>query len=784
MNSTTLKRIQEVLDRVGHEDSDVNNDKKVDKTDKYLLRRRRAISKAMSTRSESLDPVGKEDDDIDNDGVPNTKTDKYLKHRRNVRSKVIAKEGFSNWREDLSEVSEYISKEKNTQKIVEKQVNNKIKINPTENGGDRLSGSVSECVENLGGTILEMNEIDEIDYIIESVYDELIADGYDEIHIGDAIDYALSEAKITYGHDTSPKAIEKKRESLLGAAKQRLSGIKSKVKKTIASGARGVARGALGVARRMDTDKSKPSPAHSRSGALPPKRPPSGAGQKEKVSSGSYKAPSSHKSQKKATPIEDPWKGSFTTPQKKPKEAPKQEEKTTKVSSDLIARRRAAALRATRRNPNISKDDLDKIVNSINENNYANYVNKIKEIVIERKMTSAEKAKEERIGEKTKSALTAMKKQYGPEKGTQVYYAWKRKQAMKEEIVDEAKLPRSERKPRVQRTSKTHVIHDVDDNLADQRSKDAAKIDVMRKTGGDWKKVKSLTPSEFAHHNLRKPGEPMKEDTDDPGDKYGFDEFRSTEKFKKTTKKNKAVSRIGDSSRRSAKKSVVTARGGSPFGSKKPSTPMDKPGEFAKDLKTRIGVRGLERSDVHFTGGMKKGSGPQKKAEVVKKIVRPDAKKVITTDDHLQNVRHMAAAAASAAPSAKVRAYQSRPATRASGKKKVGDIVPTRVGKERDLESSNIGIRSGADKPKTLKQRQRIRRKAMGEEYNERVSEELTNRMLEKIVEQSSQMPQDQEKQTSPQQSQQASKRVKQMQLRILRQKMNAISSGASDIDV
>ena len=36
-----------------------------------------------------LDPVGKEDDDVDNDGKPNTKTDKYLKHRRAAVSAAV-----------------------------------------------------------------------------------------------------------------------------------------------------------------------------------------------------------------------------------------------------------------------------------------------------------------------------------------------------------------------------------------------------------------------------------------------------------------------------------------------------------------------------------------------------------------------------------------------------------------------------------------------------------------------------------------------------------------------
>jgi hypothetical protein len=39
------KAVEEKLDPVGKEDNDINNDGKVDKTDKYLLNRRKAISK-------------------------------------------------------------------------------------------------------------------------------------------------------------------------------------------------------------------------------------------------------------------------------------------------------------------------------------------------------------------------------------------------------------------------------------------------------------------------------------------------------------------------------------------------------------------------------------------------------------------------------------------------------------------------------------------------------------------------------------------------------------------
>jgi hypothetical protein len=296
-----------------------------------------------------------------------------------------------------------------------------------------------------------------------------------------------------------------------------------------------------------------------------------------------------------------------------------------------------------------------------------------------------------------------------------------------EDYIEEAKRSRTERRAAnagkkgydakgnsTSRVSKTHVIHDVDDNVADQRHPDAAKIDLYKNNSGSYKHVKSMTPSEFAHTPLERKHT------------YGFNAFRDTDKFKKTTKKTK-VAGMGDSGRRSAKKSVVTARGGSPFGSNKPSTPMDKPGSFVSDLKDRIGVKGLERKDTHFTGGMNKGSnkglsGPEKKAKVVSKIAKPSDKKIITTDDHLGNTRAMSAAASAAAPQSKVKAYQSRPSTKKpKGKGKVGDIVPSRVGKENKPGDTNIGIRANTNPSKSTKETQQRRKKArknMGEEMS------------------------------------------------------------------
>jgi len=160
-------------------------------TDERKKAKQRTLEKAAALRAkkgitqEALDPVGNEDADIDNDGKPNTKKDKYLMNRRNVIGQEIAKEanevkkwwdddgdgigyeegevsgkfkkkkkvkeGFSNWRDDLREVIDVIDHQDNNQRIVEKSVSNKIKINP----------SISEAVKNLGGELIEMVEIDE-----------------------------------------------------------------------------------------------------------------------------------------------------------------------------------------------------------------------------------------------------------------------------------------------------------------------------------------------------------------------------------------------------------------------------------------------------------------------------------------------------------------------------------------------------------------------------------------------------------------------------------------------
>ena len=268
------------LDPVGKEDGDVNNDGKEDKTDKYLMKRRNAIGKAMSKRkdkvSESKDievpskdlksAVKKAVKRIDNNVSGDVdKNDKSMGNfgefvpSADGKKKVVTKigEGFSNWREEF--VSEVEEKETDDiPQIKEKKVTNKVKINP----------EMKEAVEEIGGTLIESIEIDEFDFIIEGVYDELLEEGFSEDEIEESIEYAL-EAKVTMGHDTEGDGAPRMRDKLKSKAKEFLAkaavkgynkarDLKRKAEPTVqrakTSLKRGIKKAALKVADRMSED--------------------------------------------------------------------------------------------------------------------------------------------------------------------------------------------------------------------------------------------------------------------------------------------------------------------------------------------------------------------------------------------------------------------------------------------------------------------------------------------------------------------------------------------------
>ena len=172
-------------------------------------------------KMEGLDPVGKEDGDVNNDGKKD-KTDKYLMNRRKAIGKAIKgkmKEEF---------IPEVVSDDEE-KPIKEKKVNNKIKINP----------KLGEAVEEMGGTLIEMIELDEVDTVIESVYDELIEEGYSVDDVEEAIEHSLNEVSDSY-YDSAVKssksaAAKIKRKELKKKAVGRLRFMKRKAGEAVKS---------------------------------------------------------------------------------------------------------------------------------------------------------------------------------------------------------------------------------------------------------------------------------------------------------------------------------------------------------------------------------------------------------------------------------------------------------------------------------------------------------------------------------------------------------------------
>lgn len=130
---------------------------------------------AKVSSGKGLDPVGREDSDVNNDGKVN-KTDKYLKHRRDVRGaaidqkkshglsvkkKKVVKEEYSDWRKDFDIFEASVDDDiesSNLKQIKEKNIKNKVKINP----------DLKETFKNLGGDLIEAVELTE-EFIGETV---------------------------------------------------------------------------------------------------------------------------------------------------------------------------------------------------------------------------------------------------------------------------------------------------------------------------------------------------------------------------------------------------------------------------------------------------------------------------------------------------------------------------------------------------------------------------------------------------------------------------------------
>ena len=101
--------------------------------------------KQTAAVKKGLDPVGKEDKDIDNDG-DHDKTDKYLINRRKAIGKAIAAKEEYSWRDGFAELIE--KKDKEDKKITGEGVNNKklIKVFPDdvkEGAATALGGAIA-----------------------------------------------------------------------------------------------------------------------------------------------------------------------------------------------------------------------------------------------------------------------------------------------------------------------------------------------------------------------------------------------------------------------------------------------------------------------------------------------------------------------------------------------------------------------------------------------------------------------------------------------------------------
>jgi len=144
----------EALDPVGKEDGDVNNDGKKDSTDSYLMKRRKAIGAAMKKKMKEQAEIARAEAKSIEEEENKVAEEIEQKKFEAVKAK-LAKEGKSNWRDDLGDLIEVapMTDTESEKKIKEKKVENRIKINP----------KLGEAVEEIGGEIIEMTEVEEGD---------------------------------------------------------------------------------------------------------------------------------------------------------------------------------------------------------------------------------------------------------------------------------------------------------------------------------------------------------------------------------------------------------------------------------------------------------------------------------------------------------------------------------------------------------------------------------------------------------------------------------------------
>jgi hypothetical protein len=125
---------EQKMDPVGKHDADINNDGKVDKSDKYLHNRRKAISKAMGEKKSSsvvMNPIVKEDAQLDEADMTKISTERLreiIKSAENQRvspgfgTKLIAAKQELKRRKNNASIEEMSSKEKMKRGLYNSQV--------------------------------------------------------------------------------------------------------------------------------------------------------------------------------------------------------------------------------------------------------------------------------------------------------------------------------------------------------------------------------------------------------------------------------------------------------------------------------------------------------------------------------------------------------------------------------------------------------------------------------------------------------------------------------------
>jgi len=323
---------------------------------KDIMRQNKEIearNKAKS-KTEALDPVGQEDGDVDNDGKKTT-SDKYIMKRREaIRKAIAAKKKVS---EQLGEelVIEVSGEEKEV-KIKEKKVNNKITINP----------ELKESISEIGGEVLFISEVDEVDSIAESVHIELIEEGYSEEQVVEAIKYAIDEvtspakvasfkmkkAKYTPKPETKEepkKSLKDRIKSIAKKALDKTAETAGKIMKKKAEIQAAPAKAKKKLGSYVDRAKAVAKAGYERGRGPVEKKPTTyrgaGAGRKEKIGEEVATDPKMQQLQKKQIMLDRQKLSARVQAMQKKKPAPEQAQEELSIDQQMKIARDAAAKR-------------------------------------------------------------------------------------------------------------------------------------------------------------------------------------------------------------------------------------------------------------------------------------------------------------------------------------------------------------------------------------------------------------------------------------------------------